>query len=155
MNKKILFLIFWLINILSLLFIILIPKDSNAYQILYLMTMEMIFVIPLILTFAQGYLTLYKDRKRDIYDVIPNGGSVLMMLLVFVKFVKSIEKQAIPQMITILGVFIGAELLLGYLKVEYKDISKKKATWLEIATFASLVIFFFCTMLSSVDFGKI
>ena len=155
MNKKILFLIFWLINIFGLLLIILIPKDSNAYQILYLMTMAMIFIVPLVLTCAQGYLTLYKGGKKDIYDIIPNCGSVLMMLLVFVKFVKSIEKQAIPQMITILGVFIGAELLLGYLKVEYKDISKKKATWLEIATFASLVIFFFCAMIISVDFGKI
>ena len=122
MNKKILFLIFWLINIFGLLLIILIPKDSNAYQILYLMTMAMIFIVPLVLTCVQGYLTLYKGGKKDIYDIIPNCGSVLMMLLVFVNFVKSIEKQAIPQMITILGVFIGAELLLGYLKVEYKDI---------------------------------
>ena len=61
MNKKILFLIFWLINVFDLLLIILIPKDTNAYQILYLMTMAMIFVIPLILTFVQGYLTIYRD----------------------------------------------------------------------------------------------
>lgn len=155
MNKKILFIIFWAINILSLLFIILIPKDSNAYQILYLMTMEMIFITPLVLTLLQGCLTIYTNKKKDIYDIIPNVGSILMMLLVFVKFVKSIEKQAIPQMITILGVFIGVELVLGYLKIEYKDLSKKKALWLEIATYASLVIFFFCAMIISVDFGKI
>ena len=108
------------------------------------------------LSSVKGVMERKNDRQfRMIYDVIPNGGSVLMMLLVFVKFVKSIEKQAIPQMITILGVFIGVELVLGYLKIEYKDLSKKKALWLEIATYASLVIFFFCCMIISVDFGKI
>ena len=86
---------------------------------------------------------------------IPNAGCSLVILLTFVKFIGSIEKIGRTQMVTILLVFVVLELLLGYLKIENKEMTKKQFILTEIATYMSLVIFFFCAMVISFDFGII
>jgi len=156
MDKKMYFLISWAINVALLLLLIVMPKSGSAYQILYILTMLMIFVIPLLLTFFQTALQLKSDDKEnDIYSIIPNVGSSLIILLTVINFLGSIEKIAIPQMITILFVFVLAELVLGYLKISYKVMSKKQIVWINVATYLSLVVFFVCTMIISIDFGLI
>ena len=156
MNKKILFSIAWLINVLLLLLLIIMPKTSVLYPVLYLFTMIMIFVVPLALIVFQAYVKLKgKEQENDIYSAIPNAGCTLIILLTFVNFIGSIEKMAIPQMLTILFVFVITELLLGYLKIEYKKMSKKQYLCIEGATYFALVVFFVCAMIISVDFGLI
>ena len=156
MNKKILFSIAWLINVLLLLLLIIMPKTSVLYPVLYLFTMIMIFAVPLALIVFQAYVKLKgKEQENDIYSVIPNAGCTLIILLTFVNFIGSIEKMAIPQMLTILFAFVITELLLGYLKIEYKKMSKKQYLCIEGATYFALVVFFVCAMIISVDFGLI
>lgn len=156
MNKKILFSIAWLINVLLLLLLIILPKTSVLYPVLYLFTMIMLFVVPLVLIVFQAYVKFKgKEQENDIYSVIPNAGCTLIILLTFVNFIGSIEKMAIPQMLTILFVFVITELLLGYLKIEYKKMSKKQYLCIEGATYFALVVFFVCAMIISVDFGLI
>ena len=155
MNKKTKFLYFWCIDFWCLLLLILIPKDADSYAVLSLMTMFMIFVIPLVLLFSQDYIMFVKREKRDEWDGVPNIGIILIILSTFVNFVGSIEKIAVPQMITILILFVSVELLLGYIKVTYKEISLKKYIWIDIATYFSLLMFFACAMIISVDYGLI
>lgn len=155
MNKKMTFLFVWLGNVLSLLLLILMPKTSELYPVFSFVTLIMIFDVPLILIIVQSCLTYIVFKEKDICDAIPNVGSSLIMLLTFVKFIGSIEKMAIPQMVTILMLFVCLELLLGYLKITYKEISLKKSIWLDVATYVLLALFFMCAMIISVDFGLI
>lgn len=155
MNKKIIFLFCWNANALLLLLLILIPKVSELYSILYLMTMFMMFVVPLVLIIVQDCFLLLKFKVRDEYDSISNVGCIMIILLTLVNFLGSIETVAIPQMITILLLFVFVELLLGFLKIAYKECSLKQYIWLEVATYAALLFCFVCMMIISVDFGKI
>lgn len=118
--------------------------------------MIMIFVIPLFLTFFQTFMQIkMKEKERDIYIINANVGCSLIILLTFVNFMGSIDKIAIPQMLTILFLFVLVELLLGYIKYMYINMSIKQTVWINVATYLSLVIFFVCTMIISVDYGII
>lgn len=155
MNKKMIFLFGWLTNVFLLLLIIVIPKISELYSMLYLLTMFMIFVVPLFLIVFQGCLTINNKQEVDMYNAIPNVGCALVIMLTFVKFISSIEDQGKPQIITILLLFVILELLLGYMKFEYKKMTKKQFVFIEIASYVSLVLFFFCAMVISFDYGII
>lgn len=155
MNKSKLFLSFWVVNVVALFSIIVVPKKPEFYSILSLLTIFLIFVVPLILVVSQGYLTVTSKECLEMSSCIPNAGCSLVILLTFVKFIGSIEKIGRTQMVTILLVFVVLELLLGYLKIENKKMTKKQFILTEIATYMSLVIFFFCAMVMSFDFGII
>lgn len=155
MNKSKLFLSFWVANVVALFSIIIVPKKPEFYSILSLSTIFLIFVVPLILVVSQGYLTVTSKECLEMSSCIPNVGCSLVILLTFVKFIGSIEKIGRTQMVTILLVFVVLELLLGYLKIENKEMTKKQFILTEIATYMSLVIFFFCAMVMSFDFGII
>jgi hypothetical protein len=155
MNKSKLFLSFWVANVVALFSIIVVPKKPEFYSILSLLTIFLIFVVPLILVVSQGYLTVTSKECLEMSSCIPNAGCSLVILLTFVKFIGSIEKIGRTQMVTILLVFVVLELLLGYLKIENKEMTKKQFILTEIATYMSLVIFFFCAMVMSFDFGII
>lgn len=155
MNKSKLFLSFWVANVVALFSIIVVPKKPEFYSILSLLTIFLIFVVPLILVVSQGYLTVTSKKCLEMSSCIPNAGCSLVILLTFVKFISSIEKIGRTQMVTILLVFVVLELLLGYLKIENKEMTKKQFILTEIATYMSLVIFFFCAMVMSFDFGII
>lgn len=155
MNKKMIFLFGWITNVFLLLLIIVIPKISELYSVLYLLTMFMIFAVPLFLIVFQGCLTINNKQEVDMYNAIPNIGCALVIMLTFVKFISSIEDQGKPQIITILLLFVILELLLGYMKFEYKKMTKKQFVFIEIASYVSLVLFFFCAMVISFDYGII
>lgn len=155
MNKSKLFLSFWVVNVVALFSIIVVPKKPEFYSILSLLTIFLIFVVPLILVVSQGYLTVTSKECLGMSSCTPNAGCSLVILLTFVKFIGSIEKIGRTQMVTILLVFVVLELLLGYLKIENKKMTKKQFILTEIATYMSLVIFFFCAMVMSFDFGII
>lgn len=155
MDKKMFFLYGWVANVCLLLIIILMPKKSDIYGLLSLFSMVMIFVVPLVLSFLQGVLTTKEGHELDIYSGIPNVGCAMVMMLTFVKFIGSIEKIGRAQMVTILILFIVIELLLGFLKINYKKMSKKQYICIEVASYLSLVVFFFCAMIMSFDFGII
>lgn len=156
MNKKYGFIISWAVSVFVLLLLITVPMSKLFNHLAYIMTMIIIFVVPLALIVFQAYVKFKgKEQENDIYSVIPNAGCTLMILLTFVNFIGSIEKMAIPQMLTILFVFVITELLLGYLKMEYKKMSKKQYLCIEGATYFVLVVFFVCAMIISVDFGLI
>lgn len=156
MNKKIWFSLAWIVNVLLLFILIIVPKTNMMYQIFYILTMIMIFVIPLFLTFFQTFMQIKtKEKERDIYIINANVGCSLIILLTFVNFMGSIDKIAIPQMLTILFLFVLIELLLGYIKYMYINMSIKQTVWINVATYVSLVIFFVCAMIISVDYGII
>lgn len=155
MNKSKLFLSFWVANVVALFSIIIVPKKPEFYSILSLLTIFLIFIVPLILVVSQGCLTVTSKGCLEMSSCIPNAGCSLVILLTFVKFIGSIEKIGRTQMVTILLVFVVLELLLGYLKIENKEMTKKQFILTEIATYMSLVIFFFCAMVMSFDFGII
>ena len=155
MNKRLWFLFGWLTDILVLFLVIVIPKSSEIYSVLYSLTMYMIFIIPLFLILLQGWFTLAKDQDISLYNVIPNIGCSLVIMLTFVNFVGSIEKMGRAQMVTILFLFVVVELLLGYIKLAYNKMTKKQFVFIEVASYASLVLFFICAMIMSFDFGII
>lgn len=155
MDKRMLFLFGWITNVILLFSIIVMPKDSKLYSVLYQLTMYLIFAIPLFLIVFQDGLMLKRGYNIDIYCAISNIGCTAIILLTFIKFVKSIEIIGRAQIITILCVFVALELLIGYLKIAYRKMSKKQYLFLEAATYVSLVVFFFCAMIMSFDFGII
>ena len=155
MDKKVSFLICWEVNVFALLLLIVLPKKAELYGIFSVVTLLMIFVVPLVLTAMQAYKTIKSNTRGSIYDVIPNIGSFMVILLTFIKFIGSIENIAIAQMVTILILFIAVELLLGYLKYEYSKMTLKQYIMIEIATYVSLVVFFMCAIIISVDYGLI
>ena len=97
MNKKIWFSLAWIVNVLLLFILIIVPKTNMMYQIFYILTMIMIFVIPLFLTFFQTFMQIkMKEKERDIYIINANVGCSLIILLTFVNFMESI-KMEFPQ----------------------------------------------------------
>ncbi len=168
MNKKIVFGVSWIINVLLLLLIVLIPKSESSYQLLSLFTMALIFIVPFVLVFSQAYLNIvggveltgYKEcengkRQYNIGLVCPNIGCILIILLTFANFIKSIEKIAIAQMTTILMGFVLVELYIAFLLLITKKMTKKQYVWVNVLTYGALFMFFCCAVIMSVDYGII
>lgn len=155
MNKKMLFLAGWIANVLFLLLIIIMPKIDGMYSFLYFLTMAMIFVIPCLLILLQAGLTIKNNEELDIYNGIPNVGCSLVIMLTFVNFIGSIEKIGRAQIVTILFLFVVIEMMLGYIKITNKNMTKKQFVFVEAASYLSLVLFFLCAMVMSFDFGII
>jgi hypothetical protein len=98
---------------------------------------------------------LYIYNKNNIVGnhefYIPVLGCALLMSLTFIRFIVSIKKEIIPQMIVILCTFIMAEILVGFLLSKIEKFSKVKYLFGSIAIYVLLVLFFFSAMIISYD----
>lgn len=145
----------WLANIIVLLVLILVPKNNNIYNRLYILFMLCIFAFPIILIALQVFYKIKDKTKISIWSCVPNLGCILLMLLTFVKFIQSIEKYVIFEMVVIMMIFICLELLLGYIIMKYKDMKNKTYIWCNLGIYVTLVLFFLCAMIISYDYSII
>lgn len=141
----------WVLDVVLLLVLILIPKDNDVFNNLYSLFLVSIFLIPLVLIFLQSYVQIKENEKKDNRPWISNIGCCLLILLNFVRFIATIKQSVVVEMITIMAVFVALELLIGYFVWSLKQYKSKKYILLSIATYASLVLFFFCAMIMSYD----
>lgn len=141
----------WVLDVVLLLVLILIPKDNDVFNNLYSLFLASIFLIPLVLIFLQSYVQIKENEKKDNRPWISNIGCCLLILLNFVRFIATIKQSVVVEMITIMAVFVALELLIGYFVWSLKQYKSKKYILLSIATYVSLVLFFFCAMIMSYD----
>ena len=145
----------WILNIILLIVIIAIPKDNKLYNSLYMVFMLSIFLFPLLLVGIHAIMRLKNKEELTIFNAIPHLGCILIMLLTFIKFIQAIEKFAVFQMVIIMITFIVAEILLGFIVYKFKNMTKKQYIWLNVGTYVTLVVFFFCAMIMSYDYSII
>ena len=127
MNKNKYFLsAVWLMNFLLMLVVILLPKNEGLFNSLYFVFLGCIFVVPAVLLVCQLYIYSKNNIVGNNELYIPALGCALLMSLTFVRFIVSIKKEIIPQMIVILCTFIIAEILIGYLLSKTEKFSKIK-----------------------------
>ena len=141
----------WLINFLLMLVVILLPKNEGLFNSLYFVFLGCIFVVPAVLLVCQLYIYNKNDIVGHNEFYIPALGCALLMSLTFVRFIVSIKKEIIPQMIVILCTFIIAEILIGYLLSKTEKFSKIKYLFGSVAIYLLLVMFFFSAMIISYD----
>jgi hypothetical protein len=150
MSKNKLFGIGWLINIVFLFIIVVMPKDSKLYSVLYPVFMLAVFLVPLLLMVGQ-YLYLSKSGKVDVFAGVSSVGASIIILMTFINFITAIEKHYRPELVITAFTFVFAELLLGYLVISLKEFNEKKHKWLYVGMYAALVLFFCCAMVMSWD----
>lgn len=152
MNKKnIIYSIAWFIDFTVLLFIILFPKNENMFNNLYVVFLCCVFIVPLCLLIFQIYDNMRSEKEiNEVKYFIPSVGSSLIMSLTFVRFMSSIKKEYVSQMVFILVAFLMAEILLGYVLFDYNKNTKKTVVG-AICIYFLLVIFFFAAMIMSYD----
>ena len=152
MNKNKYFLsAVWLINFLLMRVVILLPKNEGLFNSLYFVFLGCIFVVPAVLLVCQLYIYNKNNIVGHNEFYIPTLGCALLMSLTFVRFIVSIKKEIIPQMIVILCTFIIAEILIGYLLSKMEKFSKIKYLFGSVAIYILLVMFFFSAMIISYD----
>lgn len=150
-KRKLVFTILWLVDILIMVFIILFPKNESVLQSMYFVFLVCIFVVPGLLLLFQCFQRIkYKDGVTG--ELLISGvGCSFLMSLTFIKFVSSIKKEFVWQMIFILLVFVLLEWLLGYISLSIKDEQNKKLVSCSTAIYLSLVLFYFAAMIMSYD----
>ena len=150
-KRKLVFTILWLVDILIMVFIILFPKNESVLQSMYFVFLVCIFVVPGLLLLFQCFQRIkYKDGVAG--ELLISGvGCSFLMSLTFIKFVSSIKKEFVWQMIFILLVFVLLEWLLGYISLSIKDEQNKKLVSCSTAIYSSLVLFYFVAMIMSYD----
>jgi hypothetical protein len=141
----------WLINFLLMLVVILLPKSEGLFNSLYFVFLGCVFVVPGILLVCQLYIYNKNNIVGNHELYIPVLGCVLLMSLTFIRFIVSMKKEIIPQMIVILCTFIMAEILVGFLLSKIEKFSKGKYLFGSIAIYVLLVLFFFSAMIISYD----
>lgn len=140
----------WLLDVLMLLIIILLPKDNNLYDVLYPLFRISIFVVPIVLIIIQVYLD-YKKESINVFSSVPCLGCSLLMLLTTIRFIFTIEKNVLFQMIVILFTFVALEILIGFLMLKKDKLSVKTHLFFGIVVYISLIMFYFCSMVMSYD----
>ena len=143
--------IMWIINIILLLVLILIPKNNDVFNNLYVVFLIGVFVLPLVLIFLQSYMQMKLDNESNCLPCMSNAACSIIISLTFVRFIATIKNSVVVEMVTIMCVFIALELLIGYFVLITKNFKEKKFILLSAATYISLVLFFFCAMIISYD----
>lgn len=162
LNKKI-FPIFWILNIILLIIFLFVKVNETLYSLFIAFAFALIFITPLILTGIQLVCEI-KDPKENmtkvdqLLTITPNIGCVMIILLACVNFIRTIEKQAAFEMITILFTFICFELYFAFITyTNIRDMKKQKQTkkiiWIYVATYVLLLGFYICAMIMSYDWS--
>lgn len=164
-NKKLIFPILWLVNILLLLISFLVVINKDNYNIFMMLIFILIFITPLILIIMQFIYEINNKSKEEnnkinkLLSIAPNVGCIMVMLLTCINYIQTIEKQALFQMFVILFVFICFELYFGYISYTYYTQFKENKTqikkwgWLHLATYILLVGFYLCALIMSYDWS--
>lgn len=164
-NKKLIFPILWLVNILLLLISFLVVINKDNYNIFMMLIFILIFITPLILIVMQFIYEINNKSKEEnnkinkLLSIAPNVGCIMVMLLTCINYIQTIEKQALFQMFVILFVFICFELYFGYISYTYYTQFKENKTqikkwgWLHLATYILLVGFYLCALIMSYDWS--
>lgn len=154
-KNKYIFGIAWIVNFLLMLFVILLPKNEKLFSSLYFVFLGCIFFVPVVLLGCQLFLIFKNDKinKNDFY--IHTIGASLLMSLTFVRFISSIKKEVIPQMVVIFLTFIMAETLVGFLLSKEEKFIKNKHFFGALLVYLLLVLFFFAAMIMSYDYSII
>lgn len=164
-NKKLIFPILWLVNILLLLISFLVVINKDNYNIFMMLIFILIFITPLILIIMQFIYEINNKSKEEnnkinkLLSIAPNVGCIMVMLLMCINYIQTIEKQALFQMFVILFVFIYFELYFGYISYTYYTQFKENKTqikkwgWLHLATYILLVGFYLCALIMSYDWS--
>lgn len=150
-KNKYIFGIAWMVNFLLMLFVILLPKNEELFSSLYFVFLGCIFLVPIILLGSQVFISFKDDKiNRDDFYIHTIGASLLMSLT-FVRFISSIKKEVIPQMVVIFVTFIMAETLIGFLLSKEEKFMKIKHFFGALSVYVLLVLFFFAAMIMSYD----
>lgn len=164
-NKKLIFPILWLVNIVLLLISFLVVINKDNYNIFMMLIFILIFITPLILIIMQFIYEINNKSKEEnnkinkLLSIAPNVGCIMVMLLTCINYIQTIEKQALFQMFVILFVFICFELYFGYISHTYYTQFKENKTqikkwgWLHLATYILLVGFYLCALIMSYDWS--
>lgn len=165
-NKKLIFPILWLVNIVLLLISFLVVINKDNYNIFMMLIFILIFITPLILIIMQFIYEINNKSKEEennkinkLLSIAPNVGCIMVMLLTCINYIQTIEKQAVFQMFVILFVFICFELYFGYISHTYYTQFKENKTqikkwgWLHLATYILLVGFYLCALIMSYDWS--
>lgn len=164
-NKKLIFPILWLVNIVLLLISFLVVINKDNYNIFMMLIFILIFITPLILIIMQFIYEINDKSKEEnnkinkLLLIVPNVGCIMVMLLTCINYIQTIEKQALFQMFVILFVFICFELYFGYISHTYYTQFKENKTqikkwgWLHLATYILLVGFYLCALIMSYDWS--
>lgn len=166
-NKKLIFPILWLVNIVLLLISFLVVINKDNYNIFMMLIFILIFITPLILIIMQFIYEINNKSNEEnnkinkLLSIAPNVGCIMVMLLTCINYIQTIEKQAVFQMFVILFVFICFELYFGYISHTYYTQFKenktqiKKLGWLHLATYILLVGFYLCALIMSYDWSVV
>lgn len=160
-NKNLIFSILWGVLFIMLFIIILIPKNENTQSILSLLTFVLIFIVPFVLIGCQTLLVIkIEDEKKydDILLAIPNIGCCSLMLLTILKFIASLNNNGVAETIVCLLTFVSLELLIAYFIINLKKHSmkekqkNKRYIYMQIGSYISLALYYFCLIAISIDY---
>lgn len=149
-KREFIYIISWVIEVLFMFFIIVLPKNENKLDNLYMVFLVGLFVVPVLLIMFQMY-DVAKGKADGKFLFIPAAGCSGLISLVVVNFIASVKNHVKAQMIFIMITFILLEILIGYLLYDIKTKSRKKYLLLVSAIYIALILFFFCAMIMSYD----
>lgn len=157
MTKK-LFPILWGANALLLLIVVVAPNIEELYYALSLISLLSMFLAPLLLILFQAWSHVNREiieTKKSNLIFCPNLGCSLLMALITLNTIRSIEKAARIELVVIMLTFIAAQLALGYVVYQCEKIERRKYIWSQVATYVLLLLFIFCSMVMTFDWGLI
>lgn len=160
-NKNVIFSYMWVAIFLIALIMIFIPKTEETQGVISLITFILMFIMTLVLIFSQAVVTIKcpnESKYEDKFLITPNIGCSLIMFLSVFQFLQSLGDNGVAETIVCLITFMSIEALLTYaifqLKNNNADEKKvlKKYVLIQAATYISLVIYYFCLVVISLDY---